>query len=73
MREAFPRGLRREAIAFRFARGDDTADAPATRRKGVRGVGRCPPPPRESLDVSQDARPFCGRGSDGLLSWGAVS
>ena len=24
-----------------------------------------PPPPRESLDVSQDARPFCGRGSDG--------
>ena len=24
-----------------------------------------PLPPRESLDVSQDARPFCGRGSDG--------
>ena len=45
MREAFPRGLRREAIAFRFARGDDTAAAPATTRKVSRGVGRCPPPP----------------------------
>ena len=33
MREAFPRGLRREAIAFRFARGGDVAADPRMQAK----------------------------------------
>jgi len=33
MREAFPRGLRREAIAFRFARGGDATADPRMKAK----------------------------------------
>ena len=33
MREAFPRGLSREAIAFRFARGGDATADPRMKAK----------------------------------------